>query len=93
MLIINEQDRMIIKDLTAEINFILSIQEERAGKEVNARDISREELLQRLLLRMQNLLARQEYKEQEEQEEVCNEDYNYYDSVAQNRLNGDYDYE
>ena len=68
MLTIIEQDRKIIKDLTAEINFILTIQEERAGKEVNKRDISREELLQRLLLRMQSLLARQEYKEQEEQE-------------------------
>jgi len=30
---------------------------------------------------------------QEEQEEDYNEDYNYYDSIAVNRLNGDYDYD
>ena len=55
-----EQDRMIIKDLTAEINLILTIQEERAGEEqeVNKRDILREKLLQSKLSRMQQVLDR-----------------------------------
>jgi hypothetical protein len=53
-----EQDRMIIKDLTAEINFMLQIQEDRVGNEVNKKDISREKLLQSKLSRMQQVLDR-----------------------------------
>tara|TARA_R110000803_G_scaffold49574_1_gene103160 strand:- start:544 stop:675 length:132 start_codon:yes stop_codon:yes gene_type:complete len=31
--------------------------------------------------------------EEQEEEEDYNEDYNYYDSVAENKLNGDSDYD
>ena len=49
------KDRIILKELTEEITFILTLQEGRAGEEVNKKDISREELLKRLLSKIQRI--------------------------------------
>ena len=49
------KDRIILKELTEEITFILTLQEGRAGEEVNKKDISREELLKRLLSKVKRI--------------------------------------
>ena len=49
------KDRIMLKELTEEITFILTLQEGRAGEEVNKKDISREELLKRLLSKIQRI--------------------------------------